>query len=95
MIVDEAAIIKVVLRARPPMTDCSLLDELERQSRMFVILRHSKSYRKARITCANECWDECYPNEILESEATRFHISFEDIINSSSIPSTKHNRFLF
>lgn len=61
-------IIQKILANRNEMTDVSLADEEERLKRMYVMLRHSKKYKKMQVEEANKLWNEDLDVALLESK---------------------------
>ncbi|KAJ3005430.1 UNVERIFIED_CONTAM: hypothetical protein HDU68_004620 [Siphonaria sp. JEL0065] len=63
-------IIAKMLQDRNKMTDVDETAELERQKRMFVMLRWSEKYKKIQVHEANSKWQQCDADDPVENDTT-------------------------
>ncbi len=78
-------IIQKLLANRQCMTDVSEAEELERQKRMYVMLRHSRKYKKLQVEQANDLWEK---HSSLANLSDILQGLPEDCLLSSSVPSS-------
>ena len=69
---NDDPLIQKLLSTRQQMTDVSEQDEQERQNRMYVMLRHSRKYRKMQVAQANDRW-----------EKHSSHMNFSDLLDEA------------